>query len=198
MPSRYMQLPYRMGVGVVLINRQGLVLAGQRRPACMQTGSALYWQLPQGDIASGEPAREAALRVIEHDLGTHGVQVLAEAPGWFSYELPAGQMGTGLQGHYCGERQKWIAARYLSEDSEITQSARANGNEASVDWRWISAVELGRMVPPLKRELYQDVIATFAPFLPAADFLQTSDARNGTTGSSSRAVVRDDLLIARK
>ena len=52
-------LPYRMGAGVVLINPDGLVFAGQRID---NPGPA--WQMPQGGIDAGETPREAALREL--------------------------------------------------------------------------------------------------------------------------------------
>ena len=59
-------LPYRPGAGVVLINRQGLVFAGQRidRPAA----DPAAWQMPQGGIDKGETPREAALRELVEDV----------------------------------------------------------------------------------------------------------------------------------
>jgi putative (di)nucleoside polyphosphate hydrolase len=159
MLSRYMQLPYRPCVGIMLLNRSGLVCVGQRLPECSKVAPPECWQMPQGSIAPAEPAREAALRVLAEDMGVIRAQVLAEAPGWFTYELPAHLMGVALKGQYCGQKQKWLAVRFLGDDQEI-----ADGSTSA--WRWVPAADVPRFAPRLKREIYEDVISTFAPFLP--------------------------------
>ena len=162
MLSRYMQLPYGLCVGIMLVNRSGLVCVGQRPPECSMVASAECWQMPQGGMAPAEPAREAGLRVLAEDMGVSRVQVLAEAPGWFTYELPAELIGVALKGQYCGQKQKWLAVRFLGEDDEIAIGLR-NGVRA---WKWVPAADVPRLAPPLKQELYEDVVATFAPLLP--------------------------------
>lgn len=162
MLSRYMQLPYRPCVGIMLLNRNGLVCVAQRLPECSKVAPPECWQMPQGSIAPAEPAREAGLRVLAEDMGVVRVQVLAEGPGWFTYELPAHLIGIALKGQYCGQKQKWLAVRFLGDDEEIGLGPR-NGAAA---WRWVPAADVPQLAPRLKRELYQDVIATFAPLLP--------------------------------
>lgn len=162
MLSRYMQLPYRPCVGIMLLNRSGLVCVGQRLPECAKVAPPECWQMPQGSIAPAEPACEAGLRVLAEDMGVVRAQVLAEAPGWFTYELPAHLIGVALKGQYCGQKQKWLAVRFLGEDKEIVLDPR-NGAAA---WRWVPAADVPQLAPRLKREIYEDVIATFAPLLP--------------------------------
>ena len=55
-------LPYRLGVGVMQLNRDGRVFAGQRRDSALPA-----WQMPQGGIDPGEDPRAAALRELEED-----------------------------------------------------------------------------------------------------------------------------------
>jgi putative (di)nucleoside polyphosphate hydrolase len=126
--------------------------------------SAECWQMPQGSMASADHSREAGLRVLAEDMGVCRVQVLAEAPGWFTYELPADRIGVALKGQYCGEKQKWLAARFLGDDDEISIGLR----DSLSCWKWVPAADVPRLAPPLKQELYEDVVATFAPFLPAS------------------------------
>ena len=55
-------LPYRPGVGVLLINADGHVFVGQRLDSKLEA-----WQMPQGGIDDGEDARVAALRELEEE-----------------------------------------------------------------------------------------------------------------------------------
>ena len=75
--------------------------------------------MPQGGITAGEAARAAALRELEEETGVHGSRLLAEAPGWLSYDLPEELLGIALKGRYRGQRQKWFAMRFTGQDSEI-------------------------------------------------------------------------------
>jgi putative (di)nucleoside polyphosphate hydrolase len=114
--------------------------------------------MPQGRIEPAEPAREAALRLLETEAAFTSVRFLAEAPGWFTYELPSELMGIALDGRYCGQQQKWVAARFLGEaEPAATSRFRA--------WRWVHPREVPLLAPPLKRGLYEDVLASFAAFL---------------------------------
>ena len=51
-------LPYRPAVGVMLLNRQGKALVGQRLDSTLEA-----WQLPQGGLDEGETPEQGAFRV---------------------------------------------------------------------------------------------------------------------------------------
>ena len=189
MPSRYMQLPYDQAVGIVLINRKGLVWAGQRPPECARFDTAGSWHMPQGRIEPCEPAREAALRILERATGIRSVEVIAEAPGWFTYELPSELVGVALKGKYCGQKVRWIALRFLGDDSEIDIAPREGARAHFEGWKWVSARKVARMTAPLKRELYEDVVAAFAPFLPQP-MVQWAARNHSVTAGSGLALVR--------
>ena len=64
MPIDAETLPYRPCVGVMLINDQGLIFAGQRIDSTQPA-----WQMPQGGIDAGEKPRDAALRELVEETG---------------------------------------------------------------------------------------------------------------------------------
>jgi putative (di)nucleoside polyphosphate hydrolase len=164
MAVKQLDLPYRPCVGIMLINRGGLVWVGRRRPKWAGDGSAYIWQMPQGGIAPGEPEEAAALRELQEETGVSSVELLAEAPGWLSYDLPEELLGIALKGRYRGQRQKWFAMRFTGEDSEIDITPHGGHKAEFDDWRWASAVELPRLIVPFKRQIYADVVATFARY----------------------------------
>ena len=47
------------------------------------------WQLPQGGLDEGEDPRDAVFRELEEETGTANAEIIAETPGWLSYDLPA-------------------------------------------------------------------------------------------------------------
>jgi len=160
--TTHIDLPYRPCVGIMLINDAGLVWIGRRRPKWAGDASGYIWQMPQGGISAGEAARAAALRELEEETGVTSVEVLAQAPGWFTYDLPDDLLGVALKGRYRGQRQKWFAMRFTGHDSEIDISPRG-GHKAEFDaWRWAPVRDLGRLIVPFKRQVYADVVAAFA------------------------------------
>ena len=163
--ERPLDLPYRPCVGIMLINREGLVWVGRRRPKWAGYGAAHIWQMPQGGITPGESERAAALRELEEETGVDSVEPLAEAPDWLSYDLPSDLLGIAMKGRYRGQRQKWFAMRFTGHESEIDIAAHG-GHKAEFDaWRWAPASELTQLIVPFKRQIYADVAAEFATFL---------------------------------
>lgn len=147
-------LPYRPCAGVVLVNAEGLVFAGQRldRPGA--------WQMPQGGIDKGETVREAALRelVEETGVGTDKVEILAEADDWVFYDLPPELLGKVWRGTYGGQRQKWVLMRFQGEDGDVCIET----DHPEFDrWCWMRADELLDNIVPFKRDVYLEVIEAF-------------------------------------
>jgi putative (di)nucleoside polyphosphate hydrolase len=161
MTIHQLDLPYRPCVGIMLINRQGLVWIGRRLPKWVGDKSAYIWQMPQGGLSAGEEPQAAALRELEEETSVRSVSVVAESSKWLSYDLPSHLLGVALKGRYRGQRQKWFAMRFLGEDSEIDISAR-NGHKAEFDaWRWAIAAELPHLIVPFKRPIYEVLVSEF-------------------------------------
>lgn len=143
---------YRPCVGLMILNREGLVFAAQR----IDTPNA--WQMPQGGIDAGESPAEAALREMEEEIGTAKAEIVAEHPRWLSYDLPQDLRGKVWGGRYLGQTQKWFALRFLGNERDIDLTA----HEAEFDaWRWLDMDELPRVIVEFKRGIYEDVIAEF-------------------------------------
>ncbi len=149
--------PYREGVGIVLVNRDGRVFVGQRIDTA---GDA--WQMPQGGIDPGETPREAALRELAEEIGTDAAEIVAETPGWLAYDLPPDVAGRVWGGRYRGQRQKWFLARFTGSDADI--DIRTAHPEFRA-WRWVPPEELPALIVPFKRALYREILAAFRDHL---------------------------------
>lgn len=158
------ELPYRPCVGVMLINPQGLVFVGRRRAeggADAREGS-YAWQMPQGGIDPGEDPYAAAVRELYEETGVRSVELLAEAPDWYSYDLPAVVAGRAWKGRYRGQTQKWFAFRFTGDEAEIDIGRPGGGHKPEFDeWRWERMLRLPELIIPFKRPVYERVIADF-------------------------------------
>ncbi len=161
-PEEIARLPYRPGVGLMLLNRKNQVFVAQRidtpRPA---------WQMPQGGIDEGEAPRDAVLRELEEEIGTSKAEIIAESRRWFDYDLPRDLVPKVWRGRYRGQTQKWFALRFLGEDSDIDIETKEPEFSA---WKWAPHEELPEFIVPFKLQLYRAVLAEFADlFEPRAD-----------------------------
>lgn len=171
-PIRAEDLPYRPCVGIMVLNREGLVWTGRRvaEENSEYDGSPQLWQMPQGGIDAGEVPYDAALRELYEETGMRSVSLLAEAPDWIGYDLPPALIGIGLKGRFRGQRQRWFAFRFEGDESEIAINPPPGGHPVEFDaWRWAPMAELPRLIVPFKRALYEEVVRIFAPLsAPAA------------------------------
>jgi len=154
-------LPYRHGVGIMLINRDGHVFVGRRIDQTVEG-----WQMPQGGIDKGESPQDAALRELKEEVGTDKAQIIRELDGWLQYDLPAHLVGVALHGKYRGQKQKWFALRFTGRDKDIDLKTHEPEFAA---WRWASMEELPSLIVPFKRDIYRKVIEAFRDLgVPAA------------------------------
>ncbi len=147
-------LPYRLGVGLVLFNADGLVWAGRRLDQKIEA-----WQMPQGGIDDGETPEQAALRELEEEIGTGKAEIIAESKDWLTYELPPELVGVAWKGRYRGQKQKWFALRFTGRESDIRIDTE---HPEFAEWRWVEFEQLVELIVPFKRALYQQVTAEFA------------------------------------
>ncbi|WP_040789128.1 RNA pyrophosphohydrolase [Neomegalonema perideroedes] len=156
-PERDLSL-YRPCVGLALINREGLVFAGRRLDA------PDAWQMPQGGFDKGETALECGLRELREETGVKKsrVELLASTEDWICYDLPDHLMGKAWGGKWRGQKQKWLALRFLGEDSEVDITQKPV--EFS-EWRWMRAEALIADIVSFKRPVYEEALRRFAPYL---------------------------------
>ena len=161
--------PYRPCVGVVLVNRDGLVFMGRRANKALveHVAPGFEWQMPQGGIDDGEDPRAAAFRELREETNVSSASLIAEAPDWFAYDLPPDIAQQAWGGRYRGQTQKWFALRFEGEDAEIDVAHPDGGrHKAEFDaWRWEPLTRTPDLVIPFKRPVYEQVVAAFAPLI---------------------------------
>ncbi len=152
------QLPYRPGVGIMLLNRDGKVFVAQR----IDMPSAA-WQMPQGGIDKGESPLAAAWRELKEETGTDRAEIIGESRDWYCYDLPADLVPRLWHGRFRGQTQKWFAFRFLGRDEDIQIDTETP--EFS-NWKWADMSALPDLIVPFKRALYSQLIDEFGHLGP--------------------------------
>ena len=157
MTEGFDHLPYRKGVGILLLNAAGEVFVAQRIDTVAEA-----WQMPQGGIDKGETPRDAALRELREETGVSRAEIIAESRDWLTYDLPRDLVPKVWKGRYRGQKQKWFALRFQGPDSEIDIETE---HPEFCAWRWTAPHDLPQLIVPFKRQLYVEVLEEFAGLL---------------------------------
>ena len=157
MEVEYSKRPYRPCVGILLINSENNIFAGQRIDNHLEA-----WQMPQGGIDDGEDVETACFREMKEEIGTNNATILAVHPEWLDYDIPEKLANKLWRGKYRGQTQKWVALRYngINEDINIWTDIPEFSN-----WRWISPKHLSSLAAPFKRDVYNNVLNHFKSYL---------------------------------
>lgn len=165
-PMDQITLPYRRCVGIALFNREGQVFVARRRGEASgeHVRGPYRWQMPQGGIDPGEEPEAAAFRELFEETNIKQATLIAEAPDWYTYDLPREMLTRAWRGGYRGQTQRWFALRFTGEDSEINVKRPGGGRHASEfdEWRWEDLARTPELIIPFKRPVYEKVASAFA------------------------------------
>jgi len=113
------------------------------------------WQFPQGGIDEGESPKEALLRELKEEIGTDEVEIIAEMPGWQSYDFP--KTVAKKMYPYDGQKQKYFLVR-------LKKGAKINLNTEIPEfkeYKFVSPQEVFEYVKSFKRPVYKKVLDYF-------------------------------------
>ena len=149
MKSKKIDLPFRSGVGIVVLNRENKIFVAKRID-----NKNNFWQMPQGGVDEGEDYLAAAYRELEEETSIKNVDLVKELDGLISYELPKNLLGVIWKGKYRGQEQKWFVMKFLGKDTEINIKT---DHPEFCEWKWIDLENITDLVVDFKRHVYFDV-----------------------------------------
>ncbi len=154
-------LPFRSGVGMMIINRENKIFIGKRVDK-----KSRGWQMPQGGIDLGETPSSAAMREMYEETGTKNGRIIAESKKWYAYRVPLKSIPKLWEGRYCGQKQKWFLIEFLGLDSEINLETEIPEFQ---EWKWVKVDQLLKNIIPFKFSLYKKVVTEFAEILKSRE-----------------------------
>ena len=149
MKEKYIKLPLRSGVGIVVLNNKNQVFVARRID-----NPKNFWQMPQGGVDKGEKYYEAAKRELEEETSIKNIKLIKEIDGYISYNLPNNLLGIIWRGKFKGQKQKWFVVRFLGHDEEINIKTK---KPEFLEWKWIELEQITDLVVKFKIDVYLKV-----------------------------------------
>ena len=149
MKKEFQNLPYRSGVGIVVLNKNNKVFVARRID-----NPKNFWQMPQGGVDQNEDFLTAAFRELGEETSIKSVELIKELDGFITYNLPDYLLGIIWKGKYKGQTQKWFVMRFIGEDSEININTK---HPEFLEWKWVELSEITKLVVNFKMDLYREV-----------------------------------------
>tara|TARA_B100000242_G_scaffold170380_1_gene122045 strand:+ start:261 stop:746 length:486 start_codon:yes stop_codon:yes gene_type:complete len=145
--ERHKNLPYRIGVGIIVLNKENKIFVAKRID-----NPKNFWQMPQGGVDEGEDFLSAAYRELEEETSIKNVKLITEIDEITTYELPDYLLGKIWKGKFKGQKQKWFVMRYLGNDDEININTH---KPEFLDWKWTDLNSITQIVVKFKLNVYK-------------------------------------------
>ena len=145
--EKYKNLPYRVGVGIIVLNKENKIFVAKRID-----NPKGFWQMPQGGVDEGEDFLSAAYRELEEETSIKNVELITEIDEITTYELPNHLLGKIWKGKFKGQKQKWFLMRHLGSDDEININT---SKPEFFEWKWIELNSITEIVVSFKLNVYK-------------------------------------------
>ncbi|RZI47556.1 RNA pyrophosphohydrolase [Rickettsiales endosymbiont of Peranema trichophorum] len=152
----FQNIPYRKGVGIVLINAQKKVWVGRR------IDPPNSWQMPQGGVDEEEIPEYAVFRELLEEIGTNKARIIAVSQKVHLYDFPE-HITNLFDGIYRGQQQLWFLMEFLGSDDDI--DICASDTPEFQEWKWETSENVVSSIVEFKKQMYDDVFAEFKPLI---------------------------------
>ncbi|MFB3101222.1 MAG: RNA pyrophosphohydrolase [Gammaproteobacteria bacterium] len=149
---------FRANVGIVLSNEAGQVFWAKRL-------GQDAWQFPQGGIKANESAEDAMYRELREEVGLlpEHIEIVGCTSDWLKYWLPEKFIRQNSLPLCIGQKQIWYLLKLVADETNIDL---AYSKKPEFDhWEWIEYWSPASKVIDFKRNVYEQALNEFAPFL---------------------------------
>ena len=149
MDKKFQHLPLRIGIGIVVLNKNNKIFVAKRIDNPKD-----FWQMPQGGVDQNESYLDAAYRELYEETNIKEIELIKEVEEFTTYELPDHLLGIIWKGKFKGQKQKWFIMRFVGNEDEINIKTK---KPEFLDWKWIDVNEITKKVVDFKYEVYKKV-----------------------------------------
>ena len=149
MDKKFQHLPLRIGVGIVVLNKNNKIFVAKRIDNPKD-----FWQMPQGGVDQNESYLDAAYRELYEETNIKEIELIKEVEEFTTYELPDHLLGIIWKGKFKGQKQKWFIMRFLGEDEDINIKT---SRPEFLDWKWIDLNMITDVVVDFKLHMYKEL-----------------------------------------
>ena len=149
MDKKFQRLPLRIGVGIVVLNKNNKIFVAKRIDNPKD-----FWQMPQGGVDENESYLDAAYRELYEETNIKEIELIKEVEEFTTYVLPDHLLGIIWKGKFKGQKQKWFIMRFVGNEDEINIKTK---KPEFLDWKWIDVNEITKKVVNFKYEVYKKV-----------------------------------------
>ena len=149
---------FRANVGIVLSNEAGQVFWAKR------VGQDA-WQFPQGGIKADESSESAMYRELREEVGLlpEHVEIIGCTNDWLKYWLPEKFIRHNSMPLCIGQKQIWYLLKLVADETNVNLGY---SQKPEFDhWEWIDYWSPASKVIDFKRNVYEQALNEFAPFL---------------------------------
>ena len=149
MKKEFQDLPYRSGVGIVVLNKNNKVFVARRID-----NPKNFWQMPQGGVDKNEDFLTAAFRELDEETSIKSVSLIKKIDGLLTYHLPDELLGIIWKGKFKGQEQQWYIMRFNGEEKEINIKTK---HPEFLEWKWVDIDEITKLVVTFKLHVYEKI-----------------------------------------
>ena len=144
------QLPMRLGVGIIILNKNNQVFVGKRKD-----NAGDRWQMPLGGVENGEDFLSAMKRELYEETSIENIKIIKEIEQFYEYELPKNLVGIIWKGKFRGQKQKWFITKFTDNEDKINLKTK---HPEFIEWKWINVEMLPEVIVEFKKDLYTKLL----------------------------------------